>query len=296
MVSVIIPHLNRREDLRRCLQSLQTQTFPHEVLVVDNGSRDGSVEMLAAEFPSIQVQRCGRNLGFAEAINLGMELGLEQGADFFLLLNNDAVLDSQLLQSLVSFARQGGNRGLVAPNIYYLEEPQKLWSAGGRINLTRGCCQQLTEEKKVPNKVDYASGCVLLAKADLVRDIGFLDGRFFMYYEEVDWCLRARAAGFEVWHLPQAKAWHAVSSTLGENSAALQYYMARNHLLLLKKHGRPALVLRVLLGEYLRALAVARIRKDRRRAQALQLAVSDFLRGRFGEKPLSAFGPNRSDS
>jgi len=285
--TVIIPHWNRKEDLRRCLASLEMQTCHHQVIVVDNASTDGSAEMAARDFPGVRLYRCGTNLGFGGAANIGLRVAIESGTEYLLLLNNDTIADPGLIERLTEFARQDSARGIVAPSIYYLHSPDRLWSAGGEISLGRCLCRQLTEGGEAPRQVDYASGCAFLVSAKMIERVGLLDPRFFMYFEEVDWCLRARRAGFEIWHLPQAKVWHAVSATLGDNSAAIQYYMARNRLLLLQKNrGLPA-ALRVMSTEYFRALAVAGLRRDRARSRALRLAMADFISQRFGEKPLA---------
>jgi len=287
-VMVVIPHWNRKEELSRCLRSLAWQSRLHQVVVIDNASTDASGEMLAAEFPRVRLYRCQSNLGFAGATNIGLRLAIAAGAEYVLLLNNDTVAHPRLIEHLVEFARQDARRGIVAPSVYYLDRPTRLWSSGGEIDLTRCACHQLAAEGKKPRQVDYASGCALLVASRLIQHVGLLDPRFFMYFEEVDWCLRARRAGFEIWHLPQAKVWHEVSATLGEKSPALHYYMARNRLLLLQKNRGSLAALRVLTGEYLRALAVARWRKDRARSRALRLAMADFVSQRFGEKPSAA--------
>lgn len=284
-VMVIIPHWNRREDLRRCLWSLGRQCYPQQTLVVDNASSDGSAEMVGRDFPSCLLYRCERNLGFAGATNIGLQSALEAGLDYALLLNNDTVSDPAMIQQLVRFAEEDPARGIVAPNVYLLDAPERLWSAGGEIALARCHCRQLTESSGEPRRVDYASGCALLVSAAVIERVGLLDPRFFMYFEEVDWCLRARRAGFEIWHVPQAKVWHAVSGTLGEASAAVHYYMNRNRLLLMQKNlGFPA-ALRVMSSEYLRALLVAKLRGERTRARALWMAMADFVSQRFGERP-----------
>ncbi|NIM04967.1 MAG: glycosyltransferase [Armatimonadetes bacterium] len=284
-VIVIIPHWNRRDDLRRCLCSLEKQTYPHRVLVVDNASTDGSAEMLEKEFAYAQLYRCEQNLGFGGAVNVGLRLAVDGRAKYVLLLNNDTVAHPRLLEHLVRFAQEDPARGVVAPSIYYLQPPERLWSAGGEVNLARCLCRQLTESGEAPRKVDYASGCALLVSVKMVECVGMLDPRFFMYFEEVDWCLRARRAGFEVWHLPQAKMWHAVSTTLGKDSPAVHYYMTRNRLLLLQKNrGLPAALL-VMGTEYFRSFAVAGLRRERARSRALWQAMADFISQRFGEKP-----------
>jgi GT2 family glycosyltransferase len=292
-VMVIIPHWNRKGDLQRCLQSLKKQTHPHLAIVVDNASTDGSAEMVAEDFPHVHLYRCGHNLGFAGAVNVGLRLARDSGTEYVLLLNNDTVADERLIEHLAGFARQDSRRGMVAPSIYYLQPPDRLWSAGGEIDVSRCQCRQLTESEGEPRRVDYASGCALLVSVEMIRQVGMLDPRFFMYFEEVDWCLRARRRGFEIWHLPQAKVWHAVSASLGEDSAAVHYYMTRNRLLLLQKNrGFPA-ALMVLGTEYFRSFAVAGLRRERSRSRALWLAMTDFISQRFGEKPLAGLEARR---
>jgi hypothetical protein len=264
-------------------------TYPNfQVVVVDNGSDDGSQEAIRERFTSVTLLENGENLGFAGGNNVGISFALQRGADYVLLLNNDTVVDPRCLTLLVDAADGNERIGIVGPTIYYFDEPGLVWSAGGRMDWRRGR-PYLSPPSRDEDEVDYVTGCAMLVKSEVIRRIGLLDERFFMYFEEVDWCIRAKRVGFEVVHVPEAKVWHKISLEKQFASPRISYYMTRNRLLFLKKAGAgPIAWLYTLFLDYLRTILSWSIRPKYRgkRAQrdAMIRAISDFWRGRFGRR------------
>lgn len=224
---------------RDCIHSLQTVTTAGlHLVVVDNGSSDGSVAKLRAAFPNITVLESEINLGFAGGVNLGMRHALAAGADYILLLNNDTVVAADFLDQLLAQARP---RTILAPAIYYFDEPDRVWSVGGGfsdllLEMTGNHGRHL-ELRDQPLARQFLTGCAMLLPRSIVDEVGFFDERFFMYYEDQDFCLRARQAGYELFTIPTAKIWHKVSASSGGNhSPNERYQMALSSGRYFRKH------------------------------------------------------------
>jgi len=294
-VTIIILNWNGLADTLECLESLADLDYPaYEVVVVDNGSMDGSVEAIRGCFPQVTLIENSENMGFAEGNNVGTRRALEHGADYVLLLNNDTVVDSAFLVELVNVAETDGEIGVASPLIFYYDAPDEIWTAGATINWVNGSTRRLragetAHEGEPTFDVDFVSGCALLAKREVIETTGFLDPDYYLYYEEADWCVRARNQGYRIVCVPQAKMWHKVSRSIGSSSPLVSYYMTRNALLFLRKHLsgiQQVLSLgRSLVSTARSVVSIYTKRKNAHRranARAQVLGVWDFARGRFG--------------
>ena len=287
---------NQKDLTCECLESLAQLDYPnYEIVVVDNGSRDGEAMAIQARFPSAIVLRNETNLGFAEGNNVAIRYALEQGADYVLLLNNDTVVDAQMLKRLVEGAESDDRIAIVGPRICYFDEPQTIWSTGGilqphRMPVMLGLNEIDEGQHDALREVDWVTGCALLIKSSVVRRIGLIDDRYFIYFEENDWCSRAKRAGFKILYVPEARMWHKIQPRHQALSPHHVYLMTRNRLLFLRNSGaRFPLILFVIITENLRTVCAWSLRKrhkDKRQLrQAVLRGVSDFLTGRFGEPP-----------
>ena len=241
-VAVVILHWGATATTVRCLQSLRAVTWPGRgtVLVVDNTTTlDEEVAARAAPL-DVQILRPPRNLGFADGCTLGMSAALEQGADFVLLLNNDAVADPDFLGPLVRAARQHPDAGLLSPQIVHLNRPDEAWYQGGTFSLWAGIPAQGHRRRvlagdRPPREVDYATGCAMLIRPAVIRRVGSFDREFFAYCEDLDLSIRARQAGFRVLFVPASLVYHDVSDE--PRRAALRiYYSTRNLIEVMRKH------------------------------------------------------------
>jgi hypothetical protein len=298
-VCVIVLNWNQRDDTLACLASLQRSDRPAmEIVVVDNGSADDSVAAIRTRFPQVTLIEAGDNTGYVGGNNLGLERARRSRAAYALLLNNDAEVAPDTLGLLLDAAAAGACTGIVGPTIYYHDRPNVIWSAGGAIDWRRGATRMVgineTDHGQFgdgPRVVDFVSGCALLIKLSVADTIGPLDARFFAYYEDVEWCVRARRAGFAVLHVPRAHAWHRVSPAAREASATVHYYMTRNRLLFLQATRAPwrAWTYTMLL-DYLRTLVSWSIRPrwrgKRAQRRAMVRAVRDYFGGRLGRAPV----------
>jgi len=239
---VIVLNWNRKYDTLECLQSLQHVTYPnYKIIVVDNGSTDGSQELIKQRFHNIVLIENRRNLGFAEGNNVGIRYALRKGADYILLLNNDTIVDKNLLTELVRIAESDYRIGICGPKIYFYNAPNKIWFAGGMviggITYHVGAGQVDIGQYETIRPVDYITGCAMMIKGEVIKRIGLLDPDYFCIFEDADLCLRSRRAGFEVVYIPTAKVWHKISSSFGGYFSPLSvYYRFRNNILFMRKN------------------------------------------------------------
>ena len=220
------------------------QGWSSRVLVVDNGSSDGSVERLAALHPQVEVLALGENLRFAGGNNAGLERALGRGADAVMLLNNDTEADPALLERLVLALEQDPAAAAAAPLIYLTAPRDRIWYAGGRcwVGLGhashRGLFAHDRGQYREVEATGYVSGCCLLARREAWERVGLLDERYHIYAEDADWSLRARAQGFRLLFVPTARLWHKVSASAGAASPWKIYQRLRANLVLFARHAR----------------------------------------------------------
>jgi len=241
-VAIIVLNWNNARDTLTCLGSLAQLNYPdYQVLVVDNGSTDNSVEHIQTLFPNIPVLETGANLGYTGGNNVGIHWALVHGASWVFLLNNDAVLAADALSQMIAVGQTDPTIGILGPTIYHAATPNIIQSAGGLLDARwhakhRGQNQLDQGQFSQPTPVDWVSGCALLARSRMIKQIGLLDERFFAYQEELEWCIRARRAQWRIIHVPGAHVWHYGVSREYQPKPYVTYYMVRNRFLLLTKH------------------------------------------------------------
>jgi hypothetical protein len=301
LVYFVILNWNQQQLTLDCLDSLAKVEYPNlEVILVDNGSTDGSAEAIRSRYPSVIVIENGENLGFSEGNNVGMRYALAHGADYVLLLNNDTVVDPGFVAEMIAVAEADPSCGIVGPKMYYHDEPSVIWCAGNAIAWSSGCTSRLQAEQQdmhpevePPREVDFITACAMAVKRSVIDEIGLLDPRYFIYYDETDWCVRAAAKGFKVVYVPSSRIWHKVSAAMGTASPATDYYMTRDGLLFFSTRApgisRVLAPARIVLRT-IRTIAAwtlrPRYRSDpvfRRKRDANLLALRDFFLRRFGK-------------
>jgi GT2 family glycosyltransferase len=250
-VSVIVVNYNRKHFLRDCLESLADQTYPldrREVILVDNGSSDGSAEYVREQFPWVRLVSLSRNWGFAKGNNIGLR---HARGELIALLNNDAVAEPGWLAALTGALRQGSAIGAVTSKIVFLHQPGVINSAG--LNLyrdgrggDRGFRQPDRGQFDEPAEVFGACGASMLVRRAMLDDVGFFDETFGMYYEDLDLAWRGRLRGWRFHYTPEAVAHHVHCGTSGEWSPFFLYHVERNRVFASIKNGRPRLALRTM--------------------------------------------------
>jgi GT2 family glycosyltransferase len=241
-IVAVILNWKRPDDTIACLDSLTQQSYSQlHAVVVDNGSGDDSVARIQAAHPAVTLVAHPENSGFARGINLGIREALAQRADYVFILNNDTTLASDAVAVLAA----GAGENPAAPIIYYASAPRRVWSLGGRFNPwlleVTGNQRGREDRGEWPDviTVDFVPACALLVPRHIFEEFGYFDERFFMYYEDLDFCLRLHRAGRCIRILTQAKVWHAVSlSSGGSNSPAERFWMGCASVLYFRKHAR----------------------------------------------------------
>jgi len=239
-IVAVVVSWNGREDTFACLESLRGV----DTVCVDNGSTDGSPEAVAERFPEVELVRTGVNLGFSGGNNVGLRRALERGAEWVLLLNNDAVAGPGLVAALERAALARPDAGVLACKVLFREQPGTLMFAGGRVSLGLGFNGRADGWGRPDDgawselrDVERATGAGMAVSRAAIESVGLLDEGFFAYVEDVDWCIRIRRAGFSVVFVPDARVWHAGSaSTGGAGSPTSLRYSARNTLALVERH------------------------------------------------------------
>ena len=227
------------EETCACLASLVPTVDPATVIVIDNGSADGSVETIRARFPAITLIAQDSNLGFAKAANIGIAQALAGGADGVLLLNNDTTVAPDTLVRLAERLASSDRIGALSAKILLTEQPGRLWSVGGvyrNHTVTDLGSGELDQGQYDQAQLDFVYGCAMLLSARMLYAVGGFDERFFMYYEDVDLCLRARTAGYEVALVPDAVVWHLGSRSTSAKPGLKLYYEGRSRQLFYAKH------------------------------------------------------------
>lgn len=301
-VCAVVLALSDTPELRACLRSLAAAAYPGlEAVVVRNGPADTGFE---AAVRGAYGRRCkvlftGANLGFAAGSNAGLREAMRSGADYALLLNDDAEVAPDFLEPLLAAAARGG---LAGPRIFYFSEPGKIWFSGARFD-PAACAFETSgaggTEAALGDagaaRSDYLTGCCLLLSRKVLETVGLLDESFFLYWEDADICFRARAAGFSCEVVPASRVWHKVSlSTGGEGSPLKTYYKVRGQLLFAARHASPA---GRLLAGFARDAAWLLFKSGQggrfKKAAAYAAAALHYYSGRTGEAPAWLRGEGR---
>lgn len=245
-VWAVVVNWNGCADTLACLDSLAQSALPlARVVVVDNGSTDGSVSAIRQHAPDVDTIEVKENLGFGRANNLAADLFLQDSTGTHLfLINNDAIVKRDTLSHLLQAVCQEGV-GAAVPKVYYADTPQRLWYAGGHIDWKQGCGKHdgMGQEDKgqfdQPRAVSFATGCGVLLRRTVVEQLDLFDPRYFFLGEDVDLSLRLLRAGHVIWYCPQAVVLHKVGHSLKRQGNGFAYYhMTRNRLLTMRKHAR----------------------------------------------------------
>lgn len=234
-IAIVLVHYRQLALTRRCLQTLLAYLQePFTLYVVDNASTDGSLEILIAEFgervvflPQVQ------NLGFGEGCNQGMWRALEAGAEGVLFLNNDTWVSQDILQPLRQASQAYGHQALLSGQIYTASG--EIWFSGGHYSLMS---MRVTHTQQVLTRAQatrFITGCLIFLPAEICRRLRGFDARYFLYLEDLDLCLRARAEGFALICLPDVQVFHAVSASTGGSAGLGLYYQNRNRWLIMRR-------------------------------------------------------------
>lgn len=234
-VDVVVLNWNGWQDTLDCLASLARLDYPDfRLLVVDNGSSDGSAARISAAMPGVELLQTGANLGFGGGCNAGLRHALAGDAEYVWLVNSDATVDSRALSALVKVADQNPALGSVGSVLHEADKTGviQLWG-GGRVNLWLG----LSRHQISPGMPDFISGASVLLRRAALQEVGLFDDQaFFMYWEDTDLAFRLRGAGWQLAVADKSRIWHKQSATLGKGSPLLDQYFTQSAVRFFRRH------------------------------------------------------------
>lgn len=295
-VAVIIVNWNGKDDTIACLESLsklRVKPFTLLTVVVDNDSKDNSIPLIRTRFPHVTVIDNQKNLGFTGGNNVGIRWALDQGTDFVWLLNNDTIVHPEALSGLDAvkekYAGIAGSKIYFAPGHEYHKDRYAksdrgnvFWYAGGLVDWGnmyashRGVDEVDQGQYDEVEETPFITGCSMMITREVFEKIGLLDDAYYLYLEDLDFCLRAKRAGFRLLYVPSSIIWHVnAGSSGGAGNELHEYYLTRNRLIVGARYA-PIRTKIALLRESLRFLLVGSTIKRK--------AVFDAFFGRFGKR------------
>lgn len=241
-VSIILVNWKQVEMTCLCLKSLRNVNYPNlEIWVVDNASGDGSVEILKRDYPEIHLIENKQNLGFTGGNNVALA---KATGDYLMLLNNDTEVPADFLKPLVELFEGNPAVGAASPKIHYFNDDQRIqYAGGGRVDLKTGRIGWRGWQKSDRGQFDQqtpttlAHGAAFFISRKAMETAGMLNEPFFAYYEEIEWSLRIRCHGFEIYYVPSSLVRHKASMTVKQDSPIRMYYTNRNRIWLNRLHG-----------------------------------------------------------
>ena len=237
-VLIVIVNWNGKDDLLELLASIQKLNYLkdyYKILVIDNGSKDGSQTAVSIAYPEVRILKNMLNVGYVKAVNQGIECGLNMKVDYIWILNNDVVVEANSLKRLVEIGQQDESIGVIAPVIYSYNSPESIDNIGYKINFWTGRLKKLKngidifeDIKENFADVDSILGCSNLIKASIFKKIGLFQTIYELYFEETDFNVRARERGFRVVVVRETKVWHKNASTMNKFIFRRAYLLLRN--------------------------------------------------------------------
>jgi len=238
-LSTIIINWNNKELTARCIESLQRSNVQGRLIIVDNGSQDGSGSYLCARYPEIDLIQLQSNHGFGAACNIAIQHVLKNTQDkFIFLLNNDALVQFKTLTKLLDEANRNPNAGILSPKILFRDNPARAYYSGAncRDGILAASKMNRGLHSQDSISVDYIFATAMLVRREVFGVIGGFDERFFLYLEDLDFCLRARSEGFELRYLPEARVWHYAAASTKKKREYRRFHKVRSTLLFLQKY------------------------------------------------------------
>lgn len=243
-VTIVFVNYNNKEMLKKSIENILCETAEDiEILVIDNDSKDGSIEYIENHYSRVYTERLENNMGFGKGCNRGMEIAFEKGSQFVMLLNTDTEVEEGMISELLKYCN---DNTLVIPRMYTDEKDKNnsLWYSGGKINFETAEVEQTLfkydikdDECNLPKKVEFATGCCMMISKAIWEKVGGFAEEYFLYYEDVDYSMRLKECGINILYVPKAALWHKVGGSAGgEISATSLYYTVRNRLIFADKY------------------------------------------------------------
>lgn len=296
--SVIILHYGSISNTLESVNALKRNNsdYSFHTIVISNSKEKDLVDSIKKIDSSIDIISNLENLGFAEGNNVGIKSALSLGSKYIILLNNDTLSSGSLIKNIVKYSENNPQTGLISPKIYFAkgheyhkniyenhDKGRVLWYAGGQIDWQncyashRGIDEVDRGQYDKEIITEFATGCCMLIKREVIEKIGYFDRKYFLYYEDVDYSIRAAQSGFGVYYCPDVYLWHKNASTSGKPGSPVHiYYQTRNRLYFGFKYA-PIRTKKSMLVESIRTFTQGGIRRK---------AIKDYYSGRMGKGSL----------
>jgi GT2 family glycosyltransferase len=220
-VSIVIVNWNNYVDTFECIESIYEIDYKNiEIIVVDNGSTDGSYQKLLSSRKIDILLRSAKNVGFSAGHNIGIKRALVNGADYVMIINNDTVVAKDFLSEMVLFMDRNSDAGVVGGKIYYHSHPNTIWTIGGDVSLFRGGSvyygnkQEDVGQYENVLELTHISGCLSMVRSEVFKEVGLLSEQYFFRGEEWDFCYRVKHSKYKMFYIPTSKIWHKVSKSV----------------------------------------------------------------------------------
>lgn len=247
-ICIILVNYNGIRDTIECIESIKKTTYSnYYVVVIDNASTKGDINIIKQRWDDIIIIKNDENVGFAKANNIGIKYALEHDSDLIVLLNNDTIVNCDFLMKILD-KFNAYNIEVLTCAIKYYGDKEKYWYAGGEFKWSKGYGVHYTDKrlKNEINEISFMTGCCIIARCDVFRQI-MLPEDYFMYFEDVDFCLELKEKNIKMYYTPDFCIYHKVSSSTGVESPFFVYYWNRNRIILCNKYLKKISYYRILL-------------------------------------------------
>ncbi len=268
--ALILVNWNSFEYTNQCLISLNNCIQNFEIIVVDNGSTDGSGEELKAQHPHITLIPSATNMGFAGGNNVGINYAIDHSFEYIMLLNNDTFVAPDFLDVLVNYMDEHPEVGIIQPKIYCHHDKSLIWDGGSYFNpiftlpYTPGALKKERAAHNQLKKVDWVTGCAFFTRANILKKSGLLNEKFFIYFEDVDLSFRIKKLGYQLIYHPNSVVYHIAGMSNKSKSKQkegyvnpiVHYLIQRNRIWFLKRYTNPIFVVPTILYHASYSIAV----------------------------------------
>lgn len=243
--AVIILNFNSYNQTIECIESVKNITYPnYEIIVVDNNSKDDSLQQIKGSFPDVILLKSRDNLGYASGNNLGIKYALEKNIEYICILNNDVAVDRNFLEPIIKTLMDDKNAAAAGPSICYYGQDDVIQAMGGNINLYTGLPTMKFKGKKQSQvkedmvSVDYLGGACFVVKAEILKKIGLIPENYFLFYEETEFFLNIKRQGYKLISIRDSRVYHKVSGTISKYKGLSYFFLNRNRIIFVRRNAR----------------------------------------------------------
>lgn len=242
VVALVINYNGKDVTLQTLASLVELDYEPLDLVVIDNGSSDGSWQAIEEQYPQVTQLKVPQNHGISHGMNVGIRHALDGGYDYTLILNNDIEVDAAMVTEMVKVAETDQRIGAVGPKAYYFGDRERLWSTGGILRWAESVTNERGDQEMDrgqydrDEEVDYVNGCAMLVRREALERTGYWDATYFLGVEDADWCMRMKKLGYTCWYAHRAKLWHMISHSTGVYKPFRTFQTGRSTAIFVRKH------------------------------------------------------------